>query len=285
MEGNGAAWSGVAGWADRARKAVADQAQAAYEAAQQSTSDVESGDFGVGAERWTSWAKGAADRARSGLAQAADKASSAEWGEHAKVWQGDLAQTFGKVSESAAKAGAGLSESAKIAQQKASLVAGSAKEQFEKAGSGLSGMGALAMSPGKLLQFGGMFMAGMFLISLSFSFLPLLPIKPQKFALLFALGSMTMLASVAWLKGPKAFASIAVQRDKLPFSGAYGVGLLGTLWATLIARSYVYTAVFALLQALGLLYFMASFIPGGKAVLNFFGRCTSRATRALVRSS
>merc|ERR1712107_246234 len=149
-------------------------------------------------------------------------------------------------------------------------------------GSGLTGLGTLAMSPAKLIQAGGIFMLGLFLISLSFSFLPLLPINPAKFALLFALGSVTMLGSVAWLKGPQAFSAIALQREKLPWSASYGVGLVGTFYATLVARSYLFTGVFAFLQAVGLLYFIASFVPGGKSVLNFFGRLGGRGARMMV---
>jgi len=136
----------------------------------------------------------------------------------------------------------------------------------------------------KLAQFAGLFMLGFILISLSLSFLPLLPINPAKFALLFALGSLTMLGSVAFLRGPQAFFAIALQREKLPFSVCYGVGLLGTFWATLIARSYLFTGIFAFLQAVGLLYFLASFVPGGKSILNFFGRLSGRAARAVFRS-
>lgn len=280
-------WGSVASWAAKAKKAVVEQAQAAT-----SPDDLESGDgFGAnsGVGGFASWAKGAADLAKKNLDLAAEKASATDWGEHAKAWQGDLISTLGKVSDNASKAGAGFSEGAFAAQKSAAMLAGNAKDRFEKAGSGLgssfSGMSTMVMSPGKLLQFGSIFMVGFMLISLSMSFLPLLPIRPQKFALLFALGSMTMLGSVAQLKGPQAFASIAVQRDKLPWSGAYIIGLFGTLWATLIARSYLYTGLFAFMQAVGLLYFMASFIPGGKAVLNWFGRCTGRAASALVRSS
>merc|ERR1712113_50230 len=141
---------------------------------------------------------------------------------------------------------------------------------LETAGSYKESMAA--MSPARLMQFGGLFFIGMMLISLSFSFLPLLPIAPQKFALLFAMGSISMLGSVAWLKGPSSFATIAMQREKLPFTLAYGLGLLGTFWATLVARSYLFTAIFAVMQALGLLYFMASFVPGGQAILNSCGR-------------
>lgn len=265
-------WSGVTAWADKARKAVAEQAQALQETA---GGDLESGDaFGAG----LAWAKGAADRARAAAAQVGEKASATDWSAQAQAWQGDFANTLGKVSEKAAAAGAGLSENAMAA-------AGNAKDSFSKAGSSISGMGALAMSPMKLLQFAGIFMLGFMLISLSFSFLPLLPIKPQKFSLLFALGSMTMLGSVAWLKGPAAFMAIAIQREKMIPSGSYAIGLLGSFWATLIARSYLWTAIFATMQFMGLLYFMASFIPGGHAVLNFFGRCSGKAARSLVRSS
>lgn len=268
-----ASWGNVTAWAEKARKVVAEQAQTTFETVQQGVK--EDLELGEGAKQWTNWAKGAAGRARQSLEQAAEKAKAADWGEQAKA-------TFGNFSENAAKAGAGFTEHAKIAQQKAAGFAGSAKEKLEKAGSSLGGMGALAMSPAKLLQFAGIFMLGMFLISLSFSFLPLLPIQPQKFALLFALGSMTVLGSVAWLRGPMPFLSAMIQRDKLPFTISYAVGLAGTLWATLIARSYIYTAIFSIMQAMGLLYFLASYVPGGKTVLNFFGRLCNRCMRAVI---
>jgi len=284
MSGDGGAglWGGVASWAEKARKTVAEQAQATYETVQQgAAADLE---LGGGVDRLASWAKGAAEQARSSFSDVADKAAAADWAGQARAWQGDFAQTLGKGLESAAKAGAGMSDAAKAAQAKAALAASSAKDGLAKAGSGLGGIGALALSPVKLAQFAGLFMLGFMLVSLSLSFLPLLPINPAKFALLFALGSVTMLGSVAWLRGPQAFAGVALQREKLPFSAAYGVGLVGTFWATLVARSYLFTAVFASLQAVGLMYFLASFVPGGKSVLNFFGRWTGRAARALFRT-
>mmetsp|Transcript_6796 Transcript_6796/g.11947 ORF Transcript_6796/g.11947 Transcript_6796/m.11947 type:complete len:278 (-) Transcript_6796:70-903(-) len=267
MEGTSAGWSGAAAFLEKARKAVAETAQAAQEGM---SNDLESG----GAGEWMNWARNAAERARQNVAETADGA-----------WQVDVASAWGKVTENAAGVGAGFSEIAGGASQRAFEVAGTAKAGLQKAGSnlgaGISGMGALATSPTKLFQFAGIFMLGMILISMSFSFLPMLPIKPQKFALLFGLGSLTVLGSLAWLRGPAAFMETVMQRDKLPFSVAYAAGLLGTLWATLIARSYVFTAIFALLQTLGLLYFLASFVPGGKAVLNFIGRMTTKWMQSL----
>merc|ERR1711920_1080792 len=137
------------------------------------------------------------------------------------------------------------------------------------------------MSPAKLAQFGGVFFIGIFLISMSMTFLPTLVIAPQKFALMFAFGSMTLLSSFAILKGPSAFFSSLVAREKLPFSLMYLVGLVGTLVATIVMRSFVFTAVFGVTQAIALLYFLASYVPGGKAILNFCGRCCSKSARVV----
>lgn len=104
-----------------------------------------------------------------------------------------------------------------------------------------------------------------FRASKSFSFLPVMVIAPQKFALLFAFGSMTMLGSFTLLMGPKAFLQGMARKEQLPFSVAYSVGLIGTLVATLILRSFLLTGICGLLQAVGLLYFVASYVPGGKA--------------------
>jgi len=256
--------------------------------------------------------------ARHGVAGVAERAQSMEWGEQAKGLQGQISRGFSHVAEGAAQASTALSEKGKKAQQLAKDIqgksqqklseakaAGAAKAQVAKdkaaaaagnvkaaamagAGkvtSGLSGLSALALSPAKLAQFGGVFFVGVFLISMSCSFLPLLPVSPQKFALLFTFGSMTLLSSFAILKGPKSFAESLLQREKLPFSGAYIVGLVGTLAATIIMRSYILTAVFSLIQAVALLYFLASYVPGGQALLTFCGRFCGRAARVVCRQA
>eukprot|EP00927_Polykrikos_kofoidii_P057599 TRINITY_DN51750_c0_g1_i1.p1 TRINITY_DN51750_c0_g1~~TRINITY_DN51750_c0_g1_i1.p1 ORF type:complete len:402 (-),score=111.36 TRINITY_DN51750_c0_g1_i1:40-1245(-) len=284
--------------------------------------DLERGNGGADVPKWASWAKEAAtkvrqqvtekaDEARAGLAQATEKAKSIEIGEQAKRLQGGVAGGLGRVADVGASATASLQEKGKVAQQKAkelqgksqqklgeassfaakkaveakeksANVAGAAKKKLSEAGEGFAGLGALAMSPAKLAQFAGVFLSGTMLVSLSLSFLPVLVIAPQKFALLFAIGSMLMLGSFAVLKGPQAFAMTLIQREKLPFSGSYAIGLVGTLVATLIMKNYILTAFFGLMQVFALLYFLASFIPGGQAILNGCGRaCKACAAKTI----
>lgn len=279
--------------------------------------DVEKGEV---TDKWAAWASSvagkmqqkvavAAGEASKGLAQAAEKAKSV--GGDTKAWQSEVAKGFSRVAENASTAGAAFSEKGKAAQQlakdiggksqqklaeakaigaagatkakeKAAAAANVAKEKLSQAGQNISGLAALSLSPAKLAQFLGIFFVGIFLISISFSFLPVMVIAPQKFALLFAFGSMTLLGSFAVLKGPKAFLTSLTQRAQLPFSSAYAVGLVGTLVSTIVLKSFILTAIFGIMQAIALLYFLASYVPGGKAVLNFCGRGCSKAARTIV---
>eukprot|EP00434_Breviolum_minutum_P008710 symbB.v1.2.007678.t1/scaffold475.1/size199048/19 len=76
----------------------------------------------------------------------------------------------------------------------------------------------------------------------------------------------------------------ASQRKKLPFTLAYTLGLLGTLWATFIRRSYIFTAIFAVIQLVSLLYYICSHFPGGTSTLNLLGRMGGRSARSLIAS-
>lgn len=242
--------------------------------------------------------------------------------EQVKGWQRQLSLRFAGIADGATQARTLLLDKAKIATegakelqeryqeklegatevgtrriQDATELAKAAKDQMGHAveaaktgvlqvGSQIHGAASLTLQPMRLAQFGGIFMLGMFLISTSFSFLPVLMIAPQKFALLFAFGSVTMLSSFAVLKGPAAFAGELVQRSRLPLTLSYAIGLLGTLFATIILKSYILTAIFGILQAVALLYFCASYIPGGQTILNAFGsicsHCSRRAARAVI---
>lgn len=257
----------------------------------------------------------AAEEARQNLEKAADKAKGLEFAQQAKGLQSQVTKGFGgvadratqarevfaekgkaaskslqdmggksaqKIAEAKDKAAAKAKEAKDKAAGAAAGAASAAKNKLSAAGDSIKGLGSLAMSPAKLARFAGVFMVGVFLISMSLSFLPMLPIAPQKFALLFAFGSVTMLSSFAVLKGPQAFLSGMAQKEQLPFSVAYGVGLIGTLVATIILRSFLLTAVFGLMQAGGLLYFLASYVPGGKAAVNFCGKLCSKAARAAL---
>lgn len=261
-----------------------------------------------------SWAKKGWKGAKKNMAAAAEKTQLVEW--DSQGLKDQMANSLSNVKDGAGKATSKISETGKNAQKqakvlhskssdklteakeasaskareakekasaaagaakgKAGKVAGAAKSQLNQAGQNFSGLAALTLSPATLAKFAGVFFVGIFLISTSISFLPMLPIAPQKFSLLFAFGSMTLLSSFAILKGPSNFASSLIEKQRLPFSATYAVGLVGTLIATILLKSYILTAFFGGLQAFALLYFVASYVPGGQACLAMCGNCCSK---------
>jgi hypothetical protein len=48
--------------------------------------------------------------------------------------------------------------------------------------------------------------------------------------------------------------------------------LLGTLWSALIAKAYLFTLGFSLLQLCCFAYFICSFLPGGTKIVDVFIR-------------
>ncbi|CAE6913608.1 SFT2 [Symbiodinium natans] len=258
-KGEGGAWANISKAASRFGKQVASAAEEAKQNIEKAAEKAKTADLTQQVQGWQS-------EVAKGFGAAADRACQARevFAERGKV-ASQLAKDLGsKAATKAGEAKVQAASKAREAKDKAASVAGAAKDKLAQAGEGLKGLGSLALSPAKLAQFGGLFFVGVFLISLSFSFLPVMVIAPQKFALLFAFGSMTMLGSFMLLKGPQAFLSGMARREQLPFSIAYGVGLVGTLIATIILRSFILTGICGLLQAVGLLYFVASYVPGGK---------------------
>lgn len=89
---------------------------------------------------------------------------------------------------------------------------------------------------------------GVFLIFLSLTFLPLLPISPYKFASLFTLGSISIVFSLGVLKGFANFIKTLLVKEKIGFSLGYTVSLIGTFWLAIIEKSYLGTIFMIAIQ-------------------------------------
>ncbi|KAF9175741.1 protein transport protein sft2 [Mortierella sp. AD011] len=91
--------------------------------------------------------------------------------------------------------------------------------------------------------------------------LPLLLLKPSKFATSFTLGSILLMASFALLKGPAAHLKALVSKERLPFTGAYIGSMVFVLYSSLIANSYILTIIGTVIEILALVYYFTSYSP------------------------
>ena len=89
---------------------------------------------------------------------------------------------------------------------------------------------------------------GFFFMGLGSMFLPMVILVPQKFAFCFTLGSLLFMASFAALKGPGAYCKSIMQPDVLPRTVAYFSSMALTIYAAMIARSYILVVIASSIQ-------------------------------------
>lgn len=113
------------------------------------------------------------------------------------------------------------------------------------------------------------FAVGVVFIGIAFLFLPLVVIAPQKFVLLLTLGSLFLINSVALLRGYVALVQQLMERDRILFSVFYIFSLIGTLYVTIILRSYFLTVIFSWTQVTSLVFLLLSYITDASRILGF----------------
>ncbi|PNF43182.1 hypothetical protein B7P43_G15676 [Cryptotermes secundus] len=125
-------------------------------------------------------------------------------------------------------------------------------------------------------------MLGLLCFALAAMYVPVLLFKARKFALLYTMGSLSIICSFSFLWGPVNHMRHLFSRDRLPFTAAYFGTLLSTLYFALHVQSTPWTVLCAVGQIVALLWFLISYIPGGQTGLQFFTRLFSSAVTSTV---
>ena len=120
---------------------------------------------------------------------------------------------------------------------------------------------------------------GVLCFGMASMYFPVLVMFSRKFALLFSLGSFSML----W--GPWNHLKHLFGKERLPFTTVYLGTLFGTLYFALGLQSTVLTIVAASGQVLALGWFVISYIPGGQTGLKFFSKICSAFCKTTVGRS
>ncbi|KAI8910705.1 Got1/Sft2-like family-domain-containing protein [Powellomyces hirtus] len=122
---------------------------------------------------------------------------------------------------------------------------------------------------------------GIFCFMVAFFTLPMLAIRPAKFATLYTLGSILSLTSFALLQGPRSFLAHIFTKERLPFTAAYLGSMILTLYFAVGKGAYVMTIICSVIQILALLWYFGSYLPGGLQGLGFMTRYFARNTVGL----
>ncbi|GLB44614.1 putative nonessential protein required for the fusion of transport vesicles derived from the endocytic pathway with the Golgi complex [Lyophyllum shimeji] len=104
----------------------------------------------------------------------------------------------------------------------------------------------------RLLGFGGCLVGAAVCFFVSFLTLPILPVRPAKFALSFSLGSLLVMLGFSVLIGPVNHIKHLISKERLPFSVVYFASLGLTLYFSLGPRSYLGSLICGGIQVVAL---------------------------------
>ncbi|CAJ1948353.1 unnamed protein product [Cylindrotheca closterium] len=124
-----------------------------------------------------------------------------------------------------------------------------------------------------------LFLSALFFALAFFVGVPMMAVKPQKFALSFTCGSLMFMGSFGILKGPMEHLKSMCTADRMFFTTIYLGSMMATLYLTFTkggARGYVLVMSASAVQLMALLWYLISFLPGGSAGLSIVAKiiCT-----------
>ena len=132
-----------------------------------------------------------------------------------------------------------------------------------------------------------LFLSVLFFALAFFVGMPMITLRPQKFALSFTCGSLTFMGSFGIMKGPKEHLLSMVQPDRLVFTTFY----LGSMFATLYftfrfggASGYLLVITASVLQLVALLWYLISFLPGGTSGLTYVFAAMGHILKPVIKA-
>ncbi|KXN92703.1 Protein transport protein SFT2 [Leucoagaricus sp. SymC.cos] len=134
----------------------------------------------------------------------------------------------------------------------------------------------------RLLGFVGALIGAGVCFFVAFLTLPMLPIKPAKFALAFSLGSLLVMFGFSVLVGPINHIKHLVSKERLPFSLVYLSSLGLTIYFAVGVHSYFGSLVCGGVQVVALIAYVLAYFPGGTQTLRMGGSIALRGAGSLL---
>jgi hypothetical protein len=106
---------------------------------------------------------------------------------------------------------------------------------------------------------------GLAFIFFSLLFLPFLALNPQKFLMLFSIGSFIIISSFIFIHGTSEYLKMLFNKERRIFSLVYIISIIAGFYSAYIQNNYILSLVSACAQFVMLIIFVLSFIPGGRA--------------------
>lgn len=136
----------------------------------------------------------------------------------------------------------------------------------------------------RLSVFGLCLLGAVACFTLCFVLMPVLALKPRKFATLWTLGSLLFVISFGVLQGPVSYTMHLISPDRLPFTVAFFGSIFMTLYFSIGLHSTILTLVATIIQAAAAIWYTVSYFPMGAQSLKFASRVGARQVNSWINS-
>ena len=110
---------------------------------------------------------------------------------------------------------------------------------------------------------------GLLIIGISFLFLPMIFLFPQKFVCLFSIGSIILLFSFIFIYGTSKYIGMLFEGKRKFYTLIYFLSLGVGFYFALFNPYYLACLISSVVQIIMLIIFVLSFIPGGETGISF----------------
>ena len=122
----------------------------------------------------------------------------------------------------------------------------------------------------------------MLFLFLSTLFLPVIVLRPHKFALLMTLGNLSIWLAIAFLRGPYEQLMELTALNRLPFTILFGGSIVMTFTAAMKRGGYLNVLLFTAVQFMALLWYVLSYFPGGYTAMWYTGKMVMHAAYGYI---
>jgi hypothetical protein len=130
-----------------------------------------------------------------------------------------------------------------------------------------------------------LFLSALFFALAFFVGMPMIAVRPQKFALSFTFGSFMFMLSFGILKGPMEHLKSLFQAERIYFTTLYFGSMFLTLYATFSyggASGYILVMSASGAQLVALMWYLISFLPGGSSGLKYVGLAMGHILKPVI---
>ncbi len=113
------------------------------------------------------------------------------------------------------------------------------------------------------------FAVGLIFLMISFIFLPMIILFPQKFVSLFSIGSIIILFSFVFVYGTINYIGMLFEGKRSIYTFIYLASISFGFYFSFFNSNYLFCLISAVIQVIMLMIFVLSFIPGGESGISF----------------